>query len=124
MSNPKSDPSQKARKLNFTEVLSTMHDGHFAKELDAAHAEVVEHIMNRSGKCSITVTLKYAQADDKGTGVLIGADIDVKKPKRSRRPSFTYADEKGQTFLDDPSQTEMELAESLVQFQPARAASE
>ena len=69
--------------------------------------------MTRSGKGKIVITLDYAPVD--GTGVNIVANVEVKKPKQARRAQFTYADETGQTYLDDPTQTEMPLA---IKFEP------
>lgn len=104
---PQNDASQKAREIKFDGILSHIHGGDFLNDLNAAHADVVEHVMTRSGKCKITITLNYKAGDD--NAVAIDADIDVKKPKKGRRPQVIYADQNGKTFLDDPVQAHLAL---------------
>ena len=116
--NPVSDPKTAARKLTFQQTLAALDKGRFPRDLADANKEIVEAIMKRGGKGKMTITLDYTKGKD---GVNITADLAVKKPKQGRSPDFVFASESGDTFMEDPNQTEME---DVIKFeQPTRAAS-
>lgn len=118
---PQFDPAQEARKINFSGCLENIHNGDFLKDLEAAHKDVVEHCMTRSGKCSITIKMEYKAGDDKA--VAIAVDLDIKKPKKARRAQVFFAKDTGETFLDDPYQAELDM-KPVIKFENRTVARE
>lgn len=93
------------RKITFHEFVGDMHDGAFVRELEAKHKEALAHLMNKRGKAEITLKFTYTPAGDNGVNIQ-PAPISLKLPAKSMRAEFVYADDNGQSYLDDPNQAE------------------
>lgn len=112
------DPTLAPRKITLLEIIEQMNDKKIGRELQASHAEMTAAIMNKGGKGRITITFDYARSEDKG--VIILADIVTKLPKKARRTEFVYADDRGNTFLDDPTEPELPFpAQKISVVKPA-----
>lgn len=111
----KSDPKEEPRRLDLHATLQHIHDGYYMEEAHAKFHELVEHIVKRGGEGTLTLTLKCKRADG---GINLTADVAAKLPKRISRAQFLYADEKGETYQDDPHQTELEFPAPVVFGRP------
>lgn len=116
MSTSASDPTQPARRITLHETLEALDNGKILRELEEKHKEATAHMVRKGGKGKITLTLVYEGAEE---GINITADVTSKLPPKPRNKTFVYATEGGETYEDNPHQTELPFPRLTVQKKSA-----
>lgn len=96
-------------KQTTTELLSHIHGGKFALELDAELNKLVKQVRDTGKQGSININLKIETAQGADRTLIIKPEVTTNLPKHARPMAFVFADKENGLHLDDPDQQKLPL---------------